>query len=94
LAWKSGLKVPFLPFGCSCPAYCQQRAVKTDPESLNSNKKGAKLPLLSAEGCHTRLDGQDAKGAFSRVEKPSDDLNSRLFLMNKKGLKVYKNLGS
>ncbi len=35
--------------------YCQQRAVTP---SLNSNKKGAKLPLLSAEGCHTRLDGQ------------------------------------
>jgi hypothetical protein len=30
--------------------YCQQRAVTPDPESLNSNKKGAKLPLLSEEG--------------------------------------------
>jgi hypothetical protein len=38
--------------------YCQQRAVTSDPESLNSNKKGAKLPLLSAEGCHTLVDGQ------------------------------------
>jgi hypothetical protein len=26
-------------------------------ESFNSNKKGAQLPLLSAEGCHSRLDG-------------------------------------
>jgi hypothetical protein len=33
--------------------YSQQRAVTPDPESSNSNKKGAKLPLLSAEGCHT-----------------------------------------
>ncbi len=38
--------------------YCQQRAVTPDPENLNSNKKGAKLPLLSAKGCHTRLEGQ------------------------------------
>jgi hypothetical protein len=29
-----------------------------DPESSNSNKKGAKLPFISVEGCHTRLDGQ------------------------------------
>ncbi len=36
---------------------CQRRAVSPDPESLNSNKKGAKLPLLSAEGCHTQMDG-------------------------------------
>ncbi len=38
--------------------YCQQRAVTPNPESLNSNKKAAKLPLLSAEGCHTQLNGQ------------------------------------
>ncbi len=49
--------------------YCQQRAVTPYPESLNSNKKGGKLPLLSAEGCHTRLDGQHCplityKGVF------------------------------
>jgi hypothetical protein len=44
-----------MAFWCT---YCQQRAVTPDPESLNSNKKGAKLSLLSAEGCHTRLDGQ------------------------------------
>jgi hypothetical protein len=25
---------------------------------------------------------------FSRVEKPSDDINSHLFLMNKKGLNI------
>ncbi len=37
--------------------YCQQRAVTPDPESLNLKKKGAKLPVLSAEGLHTRLDG-------------------------------------
>jgi hypothetical protein len=38
--------------------YCQQRADTPDPESSNSNKKGAKLPLLSTKGCHTRLEGQ------------------------------------
>ncbi len=37
---------------------CQQRAIIIGPESLNSNKKGAKLSLLSAEVGHTRLDGQ------------------------------------
>jgi hypothetical protein len=60
---------------------------------MNSTKKGAKLPFLSSEGCHTRLDGRNCtlityKGVFSRVEKPSDDINRSLFLMNKKGLKV------
>jgi hypothetical protein len=75
LAWKAGLKVPFLPLGRSCPLqtillsdlvwydsplqthssgllahhYFQQRAVTPDPESLNSNKKGVKLLLLSVE---------------------------------------------
>ena len=38
--------------------FIQQRAVTPDQESLNSNKKGAKLPLVSAEGWHTWLDGQ------------------------------------
>ncbi len=38
--------------------YCQQRSITPDPESLNSNKKGSELPLISAEGCHTRLEGQ------------------------------------
>jgi hypothetical protein len=46
-----------------------------------------KLPLLSA----ALLDGQYCslityQGVFSRVEKPSDDVNSSLFLMNKKEL--------
>ncbi len=48
----------------------------------NGRKTAIKLSItISAEGCHTRLDGR----FFSRVEKPSDDINSRLFLMNKKG---------
>jgi hypothetical protein len=47
----------------------QQRAVTPDTESLNSNKKSAKHPLISAEGCHTQLDGQHCplityQGAF------------------------------
>jgi hypothetical protein len=70
--------------------YCQQRAITPDPESLNSNIIGAKLPLLSAEGCHTQLDGSIALRAFfSRVKKPSDDINRRLFFMNKKGLRIF-----
>ncbi len=50
------------------------------------------LPLLSATGCHTRLDGQHCSlrtyhgGFFSRAEKPSEDITQRLFLMNMKGL--------
>ncbi len=83
LAWKSGLKVPFLTLGCFCPLqtillrwygwvwqppadsngllehhYSQQRAVTPYPESLNSNETGAKLQFLSADGCHTWLEGQ------------------------------------
>ena len=59
--------------------YCQQTAVTPDPKSLNSNKKAAKLPLLSAVICHTRLDGQHCsvkqiRAFFSRVKKPSDDM--------------------
>jgi hypothetical protein len=30
------------------------------------------------------------QGVFSRVEKPSDDINSPLFLMNKKGMGPFK----
>ncbi len=98
LAWKSGLKLPFLTLECYCPLQTillsdlvgwqpsadsnsllvhhnyQQRAVTPYPESLNSNKKGAKLPLLSAEGCHSRLDGQHCplikyQGVFFKGEK-------------------------
>jgi hypothetical protein len=47
-----------------------------------------KRPLLSAEGCHTQ--GSIAllehiTKFFSRADNPSEDINSRLFLMNKKG---------
>jgi hypothetical protein len=39
-----------------------------------------------------QMDGQHCplikyQAFLSRVERPSDDINSRLFLMNKKGLK-------
>jgi hypothetical protein len=74
--------------------FIQPRAVTPDPETLNSNKKGAKLPFLSAEGCHTLVEGQHCplityQAFFSRVEKPSADINGHLFLMNKKGLKFF-----
>ncbi len=65
--------------------YCQQRAVTPYSERLNSNKKGAKLSLLSTEGCHTQMDWQHCP--LITYQKPSDDINSCLFLMNKKGLK-------
>jgi hypothetical protein len=42
-------------------------------------------PLLSAAGCHTR----PGKFKFKKkAQKPSEDINSRLFFMNKKGLMV------
>jgi hypothetical protein len=66
--------------------YCHQQGVQI-------KKKIAKLPLLSAKGCHTSLDGQHYPtyhGDFLRVGKPSEDITSRLFLMTKKGLrKIY-----
>ncbi len=71
--------------------YCQQRAVTPDPESFNSNIKGARLPLLFAEGCPILLDGQHCplityQGVFFyREEKPSDALNSRYFWWIRKG---------
>jgi hypothetical protein len=89
LAWKSGLKVPFLLLGHYCPLQtillsglvgCDSplqivmafwrtifvsKGLTPHPESLNSNKKGAKLSLLSTEGCHTLLDGQHCpQGVF------------------------------
>ncbi len=72
--------------------YCQHRPVTPDPESLNSNIKDTKLLLLSAEDCHTLLDGQhcplitiSGQGIFSKVY-----INSHLFLMIKKGLRGGK----
>jgi hypothetical protein len=64
---------PFLFIrGFSCPSsvqttltqnapnshFCQQWAVTPDQESSTLEKTCAKLLLLSAEGCHIRLDGQ------------------------------------
>ncbi len=41
-------KNPRSSIGLLTHRYCQQRAITPDPESLSTNKKGAKLPLLSA----------------------------------------------
>ncbi len=49
--------------------YCQQRVVTPYPESLNSNIKVARLPLLSAEGCHTQMDGQHCPLTYQGVKK-------------------------
>jgi hypothetical protein len=52
--------------------------------------KSTKVPLLSAQGCHTPLDGQHCplrtSRRFSRAEKPSENINSHLFFMNKKAI--------
>jgi len=71
-------------------------------ENRQIKKKGAKLPLLSAEGCQTQLELPllSAEGCHTQLELPllsaeaflyragksSEDINSRLFLINK-GLK-------
>jgi hypothetical protein len=55
--------------------------------------KHAKRPLLSAAGCHTRLDGQHCPLRtylgfyFKKGKKPFEHINSRFFLMNEKELK-------
>jgi hypothetical protein len=47
--------------------YCHQR--DTTPESANSNKnKGAKLPFLSAVGCHTVPDWMGSHALFKGEE--------------------------
>jgi hypothetical protein len=48
--------------------YCQQRAVTPDPESSNSNKKGAKLPLLFCRGL---------SHPTGRASLPSDNIAGR-----------------
>jgi hypothetical protein len=70
-----------------------QQAVTPEPAS-SKKKKCAKWPLLSAEGCHTPLDRQHCPlrtnhGVFSRAEKPSEYINSRLFLMFEKGFMYF-----
>jgi hypothetical protein len=65
LAWKSGLKVPLLPLGPSCPLQtillsdlvgCDNslQMVMAVWHTFFNNLKCAKQPLLSAAGCHTR----------------------------------------
>ncbi len=54
-------------------------------------KRSPNCHYYAPKGCHTQKDGQHCplimyQSVFSRVEKPSDDVNNRLFLMNKKGL--------
>jgi hypothetical protein len=121
---ESGIKVPLLPLGRSCPLKtilqsdlvgCDSplqiamaiwhpflkfetdiilsRGLSHPTQEVQIKKKCAILPLLSAEDCHIQLDGQHCRlrtypGIFSRVEKPSEDINNRLFLMNKKGLRI------
>jgi hypothetical protein len=63
------------------------------PSKYKFKKMCDKRPLLSVKGCHTELDGQHCPlrpyhGIFFKGGKPSEDMNSHLFLMNKKGLSV------
>jgi hypothetical protein len=58
---------------------------------LSHLNQKVQIKKKSALGCHTRLDGQHCPlrtyhNVFLRLEKPSEDKNSRLFFMNKKGL--------
>ncbi len=72
---------------------CQQRAVTPDPGSSNSFKKMHKTPITIYKGLShptgwAALPSENiSRWFFSSMEKPSEDINSRLFLMNKKGLK-------
>jgi hypothetical protein len=65
----------------------------TQKVGIQTKRAPTAITTVSAEGCHTQMDGQHCplityQGVFSRVEKPFDDINSSLFLMNKKGLTV------
>jgi hypothetical protein len=73
--------VPFLALGRSCP----QQTI------LLSDLAGCDLPLQIVKVSKLRSIAElrafyGIRAFFSRVEKHSDDINSRLFLMNKKGL--------
>jgi len=85
-----GWKRPLLSAEPVIPSWMGTTALWEQP----NKKKGAKQPLLSTEGCHTQVDGHRCPlrtylGIFLRVWRPSEDINSHLFLMNKKRLKEY-----
>jgi hypothetical protein len=70
------------------------RAVTPNPESSNSNKRTPNCHYYLQRAVASNWKGSIAlwkhiRAFFSRVEKPSDDINNRLFLMNKKGLKDF-----
>ncbi len=128
MAWKSGLKVPVLPLGPSCPL---QTILLNDLIGCNSSLhiviavwctffkfNGHQTTIIVSRGlphpthqvqifkrapyCHYYLQQAVApdwmgsialcelkytlNAVFSRVEKPSEDMTSRLFLVNIKGL--------
>jgi len=100
LAWKSGLKVSFLPFGCSCPLQtillrdlivcdCPLQIVMAFWHTILFSR-GLSLQTKRAPNCHFFLQRAVTphwRGIIARVEELSDDINSHLFLMNKKELK-------
>jgi hypothetical protein len=68
------------------------RSCHIRPRKFEFKQKGRQAAISICRGLShpTRgaaLPSDNISGRFSRVEKPSDDINSRLFLMNKKGLK-------
>jgi hypothetical protein len=119
LAWKSGLKVPFLPLGRFCPlqtvllgdlvgcdsplqivmAFWSTIVVSrglsrhTLPGKFEFKQKGLQTAVTISRGLSAftpkrgiALPSDNISGRFFQaVEKPSDDINSHLFLMKKKG---------
>ncbi len=79
----------FLQMKCAKQLLLSAAGSHAWPSKLKILKKCAKRSLLSAKGCHIQLDGQKCPlrtyraGFFQRAEKPSEDINSRLFRVKK-----------
>ncbi len=78
--WRTFFKIWSVQNETSFPA----AACYTWPKKFKLKEKCAKLTILSS-GLHCPR--RTYHGIFSRAEKSFDDINSYLFLMNKKGLK-------
>ncbi len=94
VGWDSPLEIAMAVwYSVSNSHYCLKLAVTLDPASTKSNK------CATNGHCYLQravtLDWMDSIALwehsttfFSRAEKPSEDMYSHLFLMNKKGLSV------
>jgi hypothetical protein len=89
----SPLQIEMAVFKCTsaiCQCYLQQ-AVTRDIASSDS-KTVCQTAITICRGLSHRLDGNHRPmrtylGIFPRTEKPSEEINSCLFLLNKKGLR-------